>query len=170
LLLALLALATPAPAETLDEPEATCQAPALEAPLRKLTPQELPALVTEAKGCVVLFELYAGWCGTCWKTAPAVEALRERYAAQGLVIQAVSVDTNEDTHQRWLDQRPAVSPPMRVSGWSLDGLAEVFGGMGGDFQKAIPFFMLFDREGAFVAGATEPRSLDDLEAEIKALM
>ena len=40
----------------------------------------------------------------------------------------------------------------------------------GDFQQAIPFFLLFDRQGAFVMDATEPKSLDDLEAKIKALL
>ena len=164
------ALAAPALAESLDEPTDACVAPAIEAPLRKITPDDLPALVAEAKGCVVLVELYAGWCGTCWKTAPAVEALHTTYGPRGLVIQAVSVDTDDDMHQKWLDQRPAVSPPMRVTGWSLEGLETVFAGMGGSFEKAIPFFLLFDRESAYVMDETEPKSLDALEEKIKGLL
>ena len=56
--------------------DATCDVrPDPDAPLRVIQTEQIPALVSEHSGCVVLLELYASWCGTCTRTAPAVTEL-----------------------------------------------------------------------------------------------
>lgn len=44
------------------------------------------------KGKVLLVDFWASWCGPCAQSFPAMNALQKKYAGDGLVIIAVSVD------------------------------------------------------------------------------
>jgi peroxiredoxin len=53
----------------------------------------------EARGRVVLLNVWATWCHPCREEIPILQALHERYAARGLSLVGVSVDARgeEDT-------------------------------------------------------------------------
>lgn len=49
--------------------------------------------LADFKGQVVVLNLWATWCTPCLKELPTLDALEEQYAADGLVVLPVSVDT-----------------------------------------------------------------------------
>lgn len=54
--------------------------------------------LTEHKHKLVLLNFWATWCIPCRQEMPSMEALWQKYRAQGLVVMAVSID--EGPHQR----------------------------------------------------------------------
>jgi thiol-disulfide isomerase/thioredoxin len=63
---------------------------------------ELAAL----KGKVVIVDFWASWCGPCKKEMPVLEALHVKYAAQGLVIVGVNIDSSSKKMNKFLKNTP----------------------------------------------------------------
>lgn len=66
-------------------------APQLEFLMDKATLHKL----ADFKGNVVLLNLWATWCTPCLKELPTLQKLDEKYAAEGLVVIPMSIDTFE---------------------------------------------------------------------------
>lgn len=49
--------------------------------------------LADFKGQVVVLNLWATWCTPCLKELPTLDALEEKYAADGLVVLPLSLDT-----------------------------------------------------------------------------
>lgn len=141
-----------------------------DAPLKVITTDQIPALVNAQRGCVVLLEVYASWCGTCTKTAPAVTEMVDRLRVKGLHTVGISVDTSTENLLRWRQTRGREYVPVRVDGWTLPGLTALFKTQNVAFEEAIPLFVLYDREGNAVLHLTEPENLSGLEEQINALL
>ncbi len=48
--------------------------------------------LSQLRGCVIILEFWASWCGPCRASSPYVEQLALRYRDQGLVMLGVSLD------------------------------------------------------------------------------
>jgi len=150
--------------------EDTCTAvPDPDGPLRTIQVSQIPALVAEHKGCVVLLELYASWCGTCTKTAPAVTELVGRLQPEGLVPIGVSVDSSTERMQAWRQSHGREYAPVVLESWTLGSLTQQFSELGVTFNEAIPLFVLFDKDGNAVLHLTEPKDLSVLEERARGL-
>ncbi len=76
--------------------------PAIDMPDQTGENVELAAL----KGKVVLVDFWASWCGPCKKEMPVLEALNVKYAAQGLVIVGVNIDSSSKKMNKFLKGTP----------------------------------------------------------------
>ena len=56
------------------------------------------------RGHYVYVDFWASWCPPCRLSFPWMNRLQARYAASGLKVLAISVDTDEDAARRFLDQ------------------------------------------------------------------
>lgn len=54
------------------------------------------------RGHVVYLDFWASWCSPCKASFPFMEQLRSRYAADGLEVIAVNVDSEANAAQRFL--------------------------------------------------------------------
>ena len=94
------------------------------------------------KGPVVV-DFWATWCKPCLKEMPYLQRLHEQYAAQGVQVVAVSVDTPKSQTQ--------VKKVIATHGYTfrvlMDGDQEVFRKLQG--KGSCPYVVVLDPEGFF---------------------
>lgn len=72
---------------------------------------DAPALdLGQYKGKVVYLDFWASWCGPCRKSFPWMNAMEQKYAAQGLVVVSVNVDEKRADADAFLKAVPADFP------------------------------------------------------------
>ncbi len=89
-------------------------------------------------GKVVLVDFWASWCGPCQASFPVLEELNKHYAAQGLVILAVSVDEKKSDMDDFLTKHPVSFAVVRDAGQSLVAAADI---------SSMPTSFILDGEG-----------------------
>jgi len=69
---------------------------------------EAPTLDLSAyEGKVVVLDFWASWCVPCRRSFPWLNAMREKYGDDGLVIIGVNVDRDRSEAERFLAEYPA---------------------------------------------------------------
>ena len=74
--------------------------------------------LADYRGKLVLLNFWATWCPPCVAEVPSLNGLYERFRDDGLVVLAISVDTEEDVYKQFLDRFgvtfPTVFDPERT--------------------------------------------------------
>jgi len=97
--------------------------------------------LTEWQGQVVLLNFWAPWCPPCRKEMPALMELQEKYAARGLTVVGITIDT-QDNAQAFADSLGINFPILLGEDGGLE-LAQTLGNKVG----ALPYTVLLDRQG-----------------------
>jgi cytochrome c biogenesis protein CcmG, thiol:disulfide interchange protein DsbE len=64
--------------------------------------------VPKLKGKLLILNFWASWCPPCVEETPSLSQLAKDYAARGLVVMAISVDSREKDYRAFLNKyRPA---------------------------------------------------------------
>jgi thiol-disulfide isomerase/thioredoxin len=139
-----------------------CEYKAAQVPMSNtFEPSYIPSLIQHSKGCTTLVELWASWCGPCRMISPQIDELVKEYP--NLVLHQISADEKIPAMKKFVAQNPLHSPPYRLSSWTLDALSTSFAQVGGEFESAIPYFVLISPEGKVVLELTEPKNLDSIK-------
>jgi len=77
------------------------------APDLKLPTADGSVQLSDLKGKVVYLDFWASWCVPCKKSFPWMNAMQQRYAAQGFEIVAVNLDKERALADAFLKQIPA---------------------------------------------------------------
>ena len=102
----------------------------------------------------------ASWCGPCRAEMPNVKAAYEKYGAKGFGIVGVSLDQNEESWKKGVEDLGMAWPQISdLKYWECEGAA-LYG------VRAIPATVLIDQEGTIVArnlrGEKLAEKLDEL--------
>ena len=153
--LCLLALAA-LPAPGLAHPPAqhhfalTAFTPPVAAPTFVLPgPSGVPLRLADFRGRVVLLNFWATWCPPCIAEMPSMERLHQSLQERGLVVLAVSVDT---------EGVAKVTPFLQRLGLTFSVALDPHGAVSRKYGAAdLPSSFLIDRQGRVVAAATGRR-------------
>ncbi len=122
-------------------------------------------LPEDMKGKVLLVDFWASWCQPCAESFPVLEELHKKYAAEGLVIVAVSADEKKADMEKFLKKRPVTFCVVRDAAQKLVGQADV---------NTMPTSFLIDRAGkvrflhdGFHGAETKKKYVAEIETLLK---
>ncbi len=139
--------------------------PRLNAPLNTLDPAlgwiNAPVHVHDLLGSPVLLHFWSVNCESCVDQLPRLKKLMERYDPLGLKVVGVHVPLNEgdldtqlvDEHVQQLGLRHPIAVDDASSEHSITLAHDV---------RAMPAFLVFDREGRLRHYSSGPQALDNL--------
>lgn len=127
-------------------------------------PQGRRIRLSEFKGKVRVFDIWASWCGPCRMGIPALNTLYERYRDKGVVVVGVSLDDTPADVVRFTQEVPIRYP----LGMMNPELAAVLGI--GHGEMAIPLTFVVDRGGKLRARFTGLVSAARIESAVAGLL
>ena len=116
------------------------------------TPDGGSVKLSDFRGKVVFLNFWATWCPPCKEEMPAMERLYRKYKAQGLVVLAISMDSEGASVVDPFVKQHALT--FRIG---LDRKGAVAGLYG---VRALPSTMIIDRRGNLSLIALGPREWD----------
>lgn len=114
-------------------------------------------------GKVVLLNFWATWCEPCKRELPEFERLQRKYASNGLIILAVSVDNNVENTRAFLRKNDLKLAAL----WDRDKrIAAAYD------VEAMPSTYVIDRDGIirFVHKGFSMAEITRIEAEVRELL
>jgi cytochrome c biogenesis protein CcmG/thiol:disulfide interchange protein DsbE len=115
------------------------------------------------RGKVVYLDYWASWCAPCRHSFPFMNEMQARYGHKGLVIVAVTIDSERADARRFLAQYPA----NFIIGYDPDGATAKKLAL-----KGMPTSFVIDRHGEIVSTHIGFREIEksQIENRIKALL
>jgi thiol-disulfide isomerase/thioredoxin len=113
-----------------------------------VTYKQLGGEIKKLQGQVVLVDFWADYCQPCKQKFPRVQALQRKYAKEGLVVVAVSVDDVEDPEARdrtkaFLQQQQSTCRNLLLAEKPEVWVEKLK-------MNSIPTMFLFDRQGRLI--------------------
>jgi peroxiredoxin len=118
--------------------------------------------LSDFKGKVVILDFWATWCPPCRAEIPGFIALQKQYAAQGLTVVGVSLDTAGAAVVKSFMKKLGMNYPVVIGD---EKIADQYGGI-----SAIPTTFVLDRDGNIVSSHQGFASQDVFESEIRPLL
>jgi cytochrome c biogenesis protein CcmG/thiol:disulfide interchange protein DsbE len=125
--------------------------------------------LADFKGHALAINFWATWCAPCKVETPWLIDLRNRYAAQGFEVLAISADDiDRKDPKKFSDEKQEIARfvqkmrmpyPVLIDG---DSISEPYGGL-----DALPTTFFLDRNGTVVAAQLGLTTKDELERNIK---
>lgn len=122
-----------------------------------------PLHLSALRGKVVYVDFWASWCAPCRRSFPWMNAMHDKYAANGLVVVGINVDQRKPDAEKFLAQVPA---KFAIAFDTPGDSPKAYG------IRAMPSSVLIDAHGRVVAVHAGFRDEDreQLEAKIRAAL
>jgi cytochrome c biogenesis protein CcmG, thiol:disulfide interchange protein DsbE len=114
--------------------------------------------LSDLKGKVVYLDFWASWCGPCKESFPWMNAMHQKFAAQGLQVVAVNLDAKRADADRFLGEVPA----QFMVGFDATGQSAKQVGV-----KGMPTSVLIGADGKVLAVHQGFKAADRAELETK---
>jgi thiol-disulfide isomerase/thioredoxin len=147
---------------------ATAQAQKSAAPsnIQLISASQFGLLLDDARGDVILVNLWATWCAPCLREIPELLRLRENYLDKGFRLIAVSMDDPQDLEAHVIPFRD-----QRFPDWDTFQSAEVemdrfVAVVDPAWNEVLPTSYLIDRTGSVISIMFGGKSYEDFEAAL----
>ena len=149
-------------------PLATAQAQKTTAPsdIQLISASQFSALLDDARGDVILVNLWATWCAPCLREIPELLRLRENYLDKGFRLIAVSMDDPQDLESHvipFLEQRFPDWDTFQSAEAEMDRFVSVIDPA---WNEVLPTSYLIDRTGSVTKILFGGKSYEDFEAAL----
>ena len=121
--------------------------------------------LAEWKGQVVALNFWATWCSPCLQEMPELVSLQETFGARGLQFVGLAVETGAEQVRAVADKLGVNYPVLMDEDGALE-LAAVLGNQ----DAAMPFTVIFDRQGEVVFTRKGTVKFEEVEAVIAPLL
>lgn len=145
---------------------AQAQTSAAPSEIRSISALEFSALLDDARGEVILINLWATWCAPCLREIPELMQLRETYQDKEFRLIAVAMDDPQDLETHVIPFRD-----QRFPDWNTFQRAEVemdrfVSVVDPAWNEVLPTSYLLDRSGTVVKVLFGGKSYEDFEAAL----
>ncbi len=118
----------------------------------------------EWKGQVLVVNFWATWCAPCREEIPLFVAMEDKYGARGLQIVGLAIDRPDPV--RAFARDFGVNYPLLIGGFEAVEIMRPLGNSAG----ALPFSVIYDRDGQAVLAKLGSFHADDLESKVLPLL
>ena len=118
----------------------------------------------EWKGQVLIVNFWATWCAPCREEIPLFVAMEDKYGARGLRIVGLAIDRPEPV--RAFAREFGVNYPLLIVGFEAVEIMRPLGNAAG----ALPFSVIYDRNGQAVLAKLGAFHADELESRLRPLL
>lgn len=138
--------------------------------VREITVSEAVGAISQCRGSVVMFHLYASWCAPCVRELPEINRIGFQYGGKGFVLLAFSVDQNSAQLTQFLGDNQLSFVPARILPWEKGELARAIRSTGGTYRDGIPYTAIYDRSGRLAQEWTGGNSYETYSRSIEPLL
>jgi len=145
---------------------AHAQTSATAEPIQSISANEFSVLLDDARGEVILVNLWATWCAPCLREIPELLRLDEKYRQKGFRLIAVAMDDPQDLETHVIPFRD-----QRFPDWETFQRAEVemdrfVSVVDPAWNEVLPTSYLIDRTGKVASILFGGKSYEDFEAAL----
>jgi len=123
-----------------------------------------PQALAQWRGRILVVNYWATWCFPCREEMPGFARIHTKLSANG--VQFVGISSDEPTKIDEFIQQTPVSYPLLVAGMNTVTDSAKFG----NNRQALPFTVVFDREGNLAMSKLGRWQEDDLESRLQDLI
>jgi peroxiredoxin len=121
-----------------------------------------PVSLSQFRGKVVVLDFWATWCPPCRTEIPGYIALQRKYAADGLVVVGISVDTDGPDPVRKFIKEMGINYPIVMAD---DTIQDLYGPLQG-----YPTTFIIDRDGFIRATKLGRKPAAQFEKQVLAVL
>ncbi len=141
-----------------------------EAGVQVASASELGAKVRQARGKVLVVNLWATWCPPCVAEMAELNAFYEDYAGADLRFLSISYDDPNDTQKvAAFHEDQSLSFPVHILG-ELDDASDIDKALGTTFEGVFPTTLVYNAAGEPVKVWQEAITREQLEEAVKPLL
>ena len=133
--------------------------------VQQIKASELSTVLSKAKGCQTLVEVWASWCGPCVSLAPHMNQFHLDHP--DVLMLSVSVDNSHGAMRQFVKTHQVPGHLYHLNPWAMSDLKATFEPLGLTFPERIPYVVLLDSQGHVLSSLTEPADLSDLKTQTK---
>ncbi len=120
---------------------------------------------------VVVFVFWASWCPPCLSEIPTLKSLQQEFGSQGLQVIGLSLDKNQQAHDKLVAEQNLNYPsfPVASSSGGIKTMAKIQKAINTQINS-IPTLVIRNRNGTVVNYRVGLTSHATLKAEIQSLL
>jgi len=140
------------------------------AEIKKISPEDLSAILKEEKGNVVVLNLWATWCAPCLVEIPDLQKLEVDMAEQNLSLMGISVDEPRGNTRHIGDMRDRRFPGFRTYARDRGDVDYLVSVVDPAWNEVVPTTYIIGRDGYVVTRIQGKKSLEEFKAAVTAVM